>query len=143
MSYSGKYLPSNPKKYKGNYNNIIYRSLWERKFMVYCDLSAHVLEWSSEEIVIPYRSPLDGKVHRYYPDFYVKIKTLEDIKVYIVEVKPFKQTIEPKPPKKKTKQYLNEVFAYTKNQAKWKAAREWCADRRYEFKIITEIELKI
>lgn len=143
MSYSGKYLPSNPKKYKGNYNNIIYRSLWERKFMVYCDLSAHVLEWSSEEIVIPYRSPLDGKVHRYYPDFYVKIKTLEDIKVYIVEVKPFKQTIEPKPPKKKTKQYLNEVFAYTKNQAKWKAAREWCADMRYEFKIITEIELKI
>ena len=143
MSYSGKYLPSNPKKYKGNYNNIIYRSLWERKFMVYCDLSAHVLEWSSEEIVIPYRSPLDGKVHRYYPDFYVKIKTLEDIKVYIVAVKPFKQTIEPKPPKKKTKQYLNEVFAYTKNQAKWKAAREWCADRRYEFKIITEIELKI
>jgi hypothetical protein len=143
MSYSGKYLPSNPKKYKGNYNNIIYRSLWERKFMVYCDLNAHILEWSSEEIVIPYRSPLDGKVHRYYPDFYVKIKTLEEVKVYIVEVKPLRQTLEPKPPKRKTKQYLNEVFAYTKNQAKWKAAREWCADRRYEFKIITEVELKV
>jgi hypothetical protein len=143
MSYSGKYLPSNPKKYKGNYNNIIYRSLWERKFMVYCDLNAHILEWSSEEIVIPYRSPLDGKVHRYYPDFYVKIKTLDEVKVYIVEVKPLRQTLEPKPPKRKTKQYLNEVFAYTKNQAKWKAAREWCADRRYEFKIITEVELKV
>jgi hypothetical protein len=143
MSYSGKYLPSNPKKYKGNYNNIIYRSLWERKFMVYCDLNAHILEWSSEEIVIPYRSPLDGKVHRYYPDFYVKIKTLEEVKVYIVEVKPLRQTLEPKPQKRKTKQYLNEVFAYTKNQAKWKAAREWCADRRYEFKIITEVELKV
>jgi hypothetical protein len=143
MSYSGKYLPSNPKKYKGNYNNIIYRSLWERKFMVYCDLNAHILEWSSEEIVIPYRSPLDGKVHRYYPDFYVKIKTLDEVKVYIVEVKPLRQTLEPKPQKRKTKQYLNEVFAYTKNQAKWKAAREWCADRRYEFKIITEVELKV
>jgi hypothetical protein len=143
MSYSGKYLPSNPKKYKGNYNNIIYRSLWERKFMVYCDLNDHIIEWSSEEIVIPYRSPLDGKVHRYYPDFYVKIKTLEEVKVYIVEVKPLRQTLEPKPPKRKTKQYLNEVFAYTKNQAKWKAAREWCADRRYEFKIITEVELKV
>jgi len=143
MSYSGKYLPSNPKKYKGNYNNIIYRSLWERKFMVYCDLNAHILEWSSEEIVIPYRSPLDGKVHRYYPDFYVKIKTLEEVKVYIVEVKPLRQTLEPKPQKRKTKQYLNEVFAYTKNQAKWKAAREWCDDRRYEFKIITEVELKV
>ena len=141
MSYSGKYLPSNPKKYKGNYNNIIYRSLWERKFMVYCDLNAHILEWSSEEIVIPYRSPLDGKVHRYYPDFYVKIKTLEEVKVYIVEVKPLRQTLEPKPPKRKTKQYLNEVFAYTKNQAKWKAAEEYCLDRNWEFQIWTEKEL--
>jgi hypothetical protein len=143
MSYRGRYLPSNPKKYRGDYNNIIYRSLWERKFMIYCDLSAHIVEWASEEIIIPYRSPLDGKVHRYFPDFYVKVKTLEETKVYIVEIKPLRQTKEPKAPKRKTKQYLNEVFEYTKNQAKWKAAKEWCADRRYEFKVITEVELRV
>jgi hypothetical protein len=143
MSYRGRYLPSNPKKYRGDYNNIIYRSLWERKFMIYCDLSDHIVEWASEEIIIPYRSPLDGKVHRYFPDFYVKVRTQSETKIYIVEIKPLRQTREPKPPKRKTKQYLNEVFEYTKNQAKWKAAREWCADRRYEFKVITEVELKV
>lgn len=143
MSYSGKYLPSYPKKYRGDITNIIYRSLWERKFMVYCDLNEHIIEWSSEEIIIPYRSPLDGRYHRYYPDFYVKVKNDMGLKVYIIEVKPKKQTLEPKPPKRRTKQYINEVFQYTKNQAKWKAAREWCADRKYEFKVLTEVELKV
>lgn len=144
MSYRGKFLPSHPNKYKGDYNNIIYRSLWERKFMVYCDLNNHIVEWASEEFAIPYRSPIDNKVHRYFPDFYVKIKIEEStIKKYIVEIKPLKQTKEPKRPIRKTKQYLNEVFEYTKNQAKWKAAREWCLDRQYEFKVITEVELKI
>jgi hypothetical protein len=143
MSYKGKYLPSYPKKYRGDSTNIIYRSLWERKFMVYCDLNEHILEWASEEIVIPYRSPIDNRWHRYYPDFYVKVKNSLGIKVYIVEVKPLKQTVPPKQPKRKTKQYINEVFDYTRNQAKWKAAREWCADRQYEFKVITEAELKV
>ena len=111
--------------------------------MVYCDLNEHIIEWASEEIIIPYRSPLDNKIHRYYPDFYVKIKNDSGVKVYIVEVKPLKQTMPPKQRKRKTKQYLNEVFDYTRIQAKWKAAREWCADRKYEFKIITEAELKV
>ena len=74
MSYKGRYTPQNPSKYKGDYRNIIYRSLWERKFMVYCDQSNNIIEWGSEEIIIPYLSPLDGRIHRYFPDFYIKVK---------------------------------------------------------------------
>ena len=74
MSYKGRYTPQNPKKYRGDYKNIIYRSLWERKFMVYCDQSNNIIEWGSEEVIIPYISPLDGRVHRYFPDFYIKVK---------------------------------------------------------------------
>ena len=74
MSYKGKFQPSYPKKYKGNPANIIYRSLWERKFMMYCDKNENILEWASEEIALPYRSPVDNRVHRYFPDFYIKYK---------------------------------------------------------------------
>ncbi len=74
MSYSGRYKPTNIKKYKGDHLNIIYRSLWERKFMVYCDLNENILEWGSEELVIPYKSPLDNKWHRYFPDFFIKYR---------------------------------------------------------------------
>ena len=74
MSYKGKYYPSYPRKYKGDPTNIIYRSLWERKFMVYCDKNERILEWGSEEIALPYRSPVDNKVHRYFPDFYIKVQ---------------------------------------------------------------------
>ena len=126
MSYKGRYRPSNPKKYKGDSSNIIYRSLWERKFMVYCDNQTKILEWGSEEIVLPYRSPIDNKVHRYFPDFYIKVKESNGkIKRYIIEIKPKKQTVEPKMKKKKTKGYIYEVYEYAKNQAKWKAAEEF------------------
>lgn len=143
MSYKGKYKPQNPKKYRGDPTNIIYRSLWERKFMKYCDTRDNVLEWGSEEFCLPYRSPIDGKIHRYFPDFYVKINENGQIKKYVIEVKPKKQTIEPEVRKKKTKGYIYEVMEYAKNQAKWKAAREFCEDRQWEFKIITEDELGI
>lgn len=144
MAYKGKYQPSNSKKYKGDPTNIIYRSLWERKFMVYCDKNENVLEWGSEEIALPYRSPIDGRVHRYFPDFYIKVReSTGQIKKYIIEIKPKKQTIEPKIPKKKTKGYIYEVVEYAKNQAKWKAAQEFCEDRMWEFKVLTEDELGI
>ena len=144
MSYKGRYRPSNPKKYKGDSSNIIYRSLWERKFMVYCDNQTKILEWGSEEIVLPYRSPIDNKVHRYYPDFYIKVKESNGkIKRYIIEIKPKKQTVEPKMKKRKTKGYIYEVYEYAKNQAKWKAAEEFCKDRMWEFKVLTEDELGI
>ena len=144
MSYKGKYKPSNPKKYKGDPTNIIYRSLWERKFMVYCDNHSKILQWGSEEIALPYRSPIDNKIHRYFPDFFIKVKEKNGkIKRYIIEIKPKKQTIEPVVKKRKTKGYIYEVFEYARNQAKWKAAEEFCKDRLWEFKILTEEELGI
>jgi hypothetical protein len=144
MSYKGKYQPSYPKKYKGDHTNIVYRSLWERKFMVYCDKNENILEWGSEEIVVPYRSPVDNRYHRYFPDFYIKYKDNNGkIKKSIIEIKPYKQCIEPKVQKRKTKGYIYEVMEYAKNQAKWEAAKEWCLDRGYEFKVLTENELGI
>ena len=144
MAYRGKYYPSFPKKYKGDPTNIIYRSLWERKFMVYCDKNTNILEWASEEIAIPYRSPIDNRVHRYFPDFYMKVKEVNGkIKRYVIEVKPAKQTKPPTKPKRQTKGYIREAYEYAKNQAKWKMAREFCADRMWEFKVVTEKELGI
>ena len=144
MAYKGKYSPSYPKKYKGDPTNIVYRSLWERKFMVYCDLNENILEWGSEEIVLPYRSPVDGRVHRYFPDFYIKVKeSTGRIKKMIIEIKPKRQCSPPAKPKKQTKGYLREAFEYAKNQAKWEAASEWCKDRGYIFKVFTEKELGI
>mgnify|MGYP003143494179 FL=1 len=144
MSYKGKYKPSYPKKYKGDHTNIVYRSLWERKFMVYCDKNENILEWGSEEVVVPYHSPIDNRYHRYFPDFYIKVRESNGkIKKMIIEIKPFKQCVEPKVQKKKTRGYIYEVMEYAKNQAKWSAAKEWCLDRGYEFKVLTENELGI
>ena len=144
MAYRGKYYPSFPRKYKGDPTNIIYRSLWERKFMVYCDKNTKILEWWSEEIALPYISPHDSRVHRYFPDFYIKVQeNTGKIKRFLIEVKPLKQTTKPKKPKRQTKGYIREAFEYARNQAKWKAAREYCADRMWEFKVITEKELDI
>ena len=144
MAYRGKYYPSFPRKYKGDPTNIIYRSLWERKFMVYCDKNTKILEWGSEEIALPYISPHDSRVHRYFPDSYIKVQeNTGKIKRYLIEVKPLKQTTKPKRPKRQTKGYIREAFEYARNQAKWKAAREYCADRMWEFKVITEKELDI
>ena len=144
MAYRGRYIPTYPKKYKGDPSNIIYRSLWERKFMVYCDRNDRILEWGSEEFFIPYRSPLDGKIHRYFPDFYVKVKTKQNtIKKWVVEVKPKAQTRPPRTPKRKTKKYITEVRNYAINDAKWKNAIEYCKDRNMEFIIITEDKLGI
>jgi len=143
-SYKGKYRPSNYRKYEGDPTNIIYRSLWERKFMYYCDHNENVIEWSSEEITIPYKCPTDNKYHLYFPDFYMKVRnTNGSTQSYLVEVKPKAQVEGPKPQQRKTKRYITEVATYAKNQAKWEAAREYCRDRLWEFKIITEADLKI
>jgi hypothetical protein len=144
MSYSGKFRPSNRHKYKGDPTNIIYRSLWERKFMVWCDRNENILEWGSEEIIIPYVSPVDNRIHRYFPDFYVRARTRDGgIKRFVVEVKPKSQTTPPKQRGRVTKKYLTEVKTYAVNDAKWKAAREYCADRKMDFVILTEVELKV
>ena len=140
MTYKGRYFPTNPKKYKGNPNQIIYRSLWERKVMVYCDKNPKVIEWGSEEVIVPYISPWDGKLHRYFPDFYMKVRQADgSTKKFIVEVKPKAQTKEPiKNPKRKTRKWFGEVKNWGINQAKWKSAQEYCKDQGMEFKIFTE-----
>ena len=107
--------------------------------MQWCESSASVEEWSSEEFIIPYISPVDGQRHRYFPDFYVKVGK----KKYIAEVKPYRQTKEPKTQKRNTKKYINEVMTYAVNQAKFKAASEFCKDHGWEFMVVTEKELKI
>lgn len=142
--YQGKYKLRNPQKYVGDPNNVIYRSSWELKVLVWLDNNNDVLSFSSEELTIPYISPLDGRIHRYFPDFVIKVKTRTGtIKTIIAEVKPYKQTIAPVPPKRKTKSYLKEVMTYGVNLAKWKAAEEYCLDRKWEFMKLTEVELGI
>lgn len=136
----GKYRPKNPNKYNGDPTKIIYRSSYELKFMQYCDLTENVNSWRSEEFFIPYISPIDGKVHRYFPDFFVKYKD----RSIVIEIKPQRDLKMPeKNPKRKTKSWAYSVKMWAINQAKWKAAKEWCEDRKYEFKILTEKELGI
>jgi hypothetical protein len=136
------YKPENPEKYIGNSNNIICRSSWERRACRYFDRNPNVLRWASEEFSIPYVSPKDGKVHRYYPDFLIEIKQRNGkVKKFVVEVKPYKQTKPPVRGKKVTKSFLYESLTYEVNQAKWSAAREFAADNGVEFMILTEKEL--
>lgn len=142
MSYSGRFKPKNYKKYKGDPTKVFYRSLWERRFMVYCDNNTNILEWGSEEVIIPYKSPLDKRVHRYFPDFFIKYKNSSGkIIRELIEVKPKKYLTPPKEPKRKTKRYLAEVNNYIINQAKFKAAQEYCDDRKLGFRILTEEHL--
>ena len=144
--HQGRFNPRNPEKYKGrDIKNIIYRSSWELIFMRNCDRKENILEWGSEEFFIPYYDPTTRKVRRYFPDFYMKVRDRDGVITrYIVEVKPKRQVKRPeKTPRKREKTFLNEVITWEKNQAKWKAAQEFCEDRMFKFKIITEDELGI
>lgn len=143
MAYKqGFFRPQNPSKYKGDATQIVYRSGWELRLMSYFDMHEDVIWWSSEEKIIPYRSPVDNKIHRYFPDFLINIKNKEGkTETVMIEVKPKSQTKEPKRPSKVTKKYINEVFTYGVNQNKWKAAEEFCADRGWRFMIMTEEEI--
>ena len=144
MAYSGKFSPKNPTKYLGDPTNIIYRSLWERRVMVHLDENPGVVKWSSEEVVIPYLSPVDNRWHRYFPDFYVQTKNKQGmLESRILEVKPKSQAVAPKAKKRVTKQYIQEVMTYGINEAKWKAATEYCKDRDWKFLVITEDDLGI
>jgi hypothetical protein len=143
-THKGRFSPKNPQKYKGDPTNIIYRSGWERKVMNHLDTNDSILEWSSEELAIPYICPTDNKRHRYFPDFLVKARKADGtIQTMLLEVKPKKETREPQKKKRITKQYITEVMTWGKNQAKWKAASEYCLDRGWVFKLITEDHLGI
>lgn len=141
----GIFVPKNPRKYKGNAKNIVYRSSWELKLFMHLDKHPEVEWWASEELSVPYLSPLDNKMHRYFPDVLVKKHTSP--KVIMIEVKPSIQT---RPPEKKMrkdgkprKSYLYEVKEWGRNSAKWEAAKAYCRKKNWDFIIMTEHELGI
>lgn len=149
MSYKGRFKPNNPSKYRGDPTKIIYRSSWELKVFRVCDMNPDVIWWQSEEVVIRYVSPIDNKVHRYFPDIVMckKVPTGEQ-QVLMIEIKPHKQTLPPDPANRnKTKtgrvsrRYLNEVKTYGVNEAKWAAAREYCKQKGWHFITMTEKDI--
>lgn len=141
MAYKTRFFPKNPIKYIGDHNKILCRSLWERKFCKFLDENPSVIRWSFETLKIPYLSPKDNDVHIYYPDFIVEKKSKNGkVKTLVVEIKPYKQTQEPK--KKKSTRVLKEsLLTYSINTAKWNAAKEFCEKNDWEFMILTEKEL--
>jgi hypothetical protein len=144
MFHKGKFKPKNPKKYNGDPTNIIYRSSWELRFMIWADEKPSVVKWRSEETVIPYMSPVDNKYHRYFVDFQVQIRRKDDsLYTYLIEIKPEAQTRPPVIQRRVTKKYITEVMTWGKNEAKWKAATEYAKDRGWEFIILTEKHLGI
>ena len=137
----GKFTPKNPSKYVGDSREIIYRSGWEARVMKWCDENPSVIRWASEELVIPYVSPIDNQVHRYFTDFVIEVQTKSgETKRYVVEVKPHAQTLPPKQ-KRNKQRLLEELSTYAVNQAKWSAAKEFCRKKNMEFIVITEKEL--
>lgn len=141
-SYKRYFKPKFPEKYRGNSKGIFNRSTWETMFCKWCDENRNILEWSSEELAIPYISPVDNKPHRYFPDFVIKVKEKDGkINTYIVEIKPLLQTHPPKFPGKKTKKYLYEAKSYAINTIKWKYAQKYAEQRGWKFMLITEKEL--
>ena len=138
----GRFIPKNPDKYMGDVNNIIYRSGLELRVFRFLDEKSSVINWASEEIVIPYISPVDGKYHRYFPDILAKVKQSDgQIFTLLIEIKPYSQTKEPQVQKRKTKRYITEVITYGINASKWRAAEEYCADRGWKFQLLTEKEI--
>ena len=131
QGFLNKNMLKNPDKFLNKNGVSIYRSSFELKFSKWCDLNENVKYWSSEEIQIKYLNPLDNKIHTYYPDFFITINE----KKYIIEIKPYNETIKPK--KTKYKQYKNFII----NKTKWKYTKEYCKKNGFEFKIITEKDL--
>ena len=134
MAYSGRYKVKNPDKYRGDHTNVVYRSLWEKHAFKWCDENSGVIEWSSEETIIPYLYEVDKKYHRYFVDLMIKTK---DGKTWLIEIKPDKETKIPTG-QRRTKRYINESLTYVKNMNKWEAAQEYAKDRGWHFAIWTE-----
>ena len=136
------YHPVNPDKYIGDLSEIVYRSSWERHLFQFCDSSSNIVKWSSEPFAIKYWDESTMKTRRYFPDAYMEVLQPDGTtKKYLVEVKPYKQTLPPKEGRKKTRTYINECNTYAKNQSKWKFAEDFCRNNGMEFIIITEKNL--
>jgi hypothetical protein len=143
MSYKGWFTPKHRSKYKGDSDNVVYRSSWELRVMKWLDENPSVIWWASEELIIKYKSPLDQKIHRYFPDFIVRLKQKNGTEsTVVIEIKPQKQTVKPEQ-KRKTKRYLQEAATYAVNQEKWRAADLFCKEHGWQFKVLTEKDIGI
>lgn len=143
MAYSGKFSPKHPSKYIGDPTDIFWRSMWELRCMRKFDETGSIIKWSSETIIIPYYDPTTKVFRRYFPDFYIKYSTKNNtIKEAIIEVKPFKECKEPVQGKKKTRRFLNEVILWSKNSAKWSAAKTLCEQKGWTFMLWNEKNCK-
>jgi hypothetical protein len=139
MTYKGRFKPKNPDKYRGDTENIVYRSLWERNTFRWLDENDSITEWASEEFFIPYLCATDKRMHKYYVDVWFKNNAGEQ---YIVEIKPKKETAPPKNPGRRTRKFISESLTYIKNQSKWEAAQEFAIKHNMKFVIWTEDTLK-
>ena len=138
-----KFYPKNPSKYRGDPTQIFMRSSWETRFSIWADSNPAIVEWSSETVVIPYISPVDNRWHRYFVDFWIKVKDKDGkLTTYLVEIKPHKQSVPPEVKKgKHTKTLMMESATFLVNQAKWQYAKQYAAQRGWQFIVITENEL--
>ena len=139
MSYQGRYTIKRPEKYAGDAKKVVFRYLWERQAFKWCENNPKVKMWNSEEVVVPYKSTVDKKLHRYFVDLLIQ---MEDKSTYLVEIKPKKETSPPKKPKRRTKRYINEQLTFIKNQDKWEAAAEFAEHKGWKFQVWTEETLK-
>jgi len=139
MSYKGRYTIKNPEKYAGDAKKVIYRSLWERNTFRWCENNPKVKLWNSEEVVVPYVSSIDKKLHRYYVDLLIQ---MDNKKTYLIEIKPKKETQPPQSRSRKTKKFINEQLTYIRNNEKWEAANKFAEHNGWKFQVWTEETLK-
>jgi len=137
----GFFRPKNPKKYKGDINDIVFRSSWEYSFMEWCDSNPSVVEWISEGVVIPYIKPTDNRFHRYFIDFRIKIETINGLEEHLVEIKPYAQTQKPKGGKVYRGNLPKVWETFLTNQAKWEAAQKYASQKGLKFTILDEYDL--
>ena len=146
MRYKGKYVVHHKAKYVGDLENVVYRSKWELDVMKYLDKTPSVLKWASEPFPIQYYNPIKQRPARYFPDFYVESQRPDGtVSRIIIEVKPLKQTKQPRKSKtttgKSKRRFLRETATFAVNQSKWKAATAFCEDQGWSFKLLTEREI--
>jgi hypothetical protein len=144
MAWRGKFKPKNPEKYLGESANIVYRSRIELRYMQYFDTHPDIVQWASEEITIPYIKPTTGRVHRYFPDFVIRKRNADQtLSTIMVEIKHTSELKDPRPPKdgRGSRRFLNEAATRVINDAKWNAARAFCAERNWQFVVLSEKEL--
>lgn len=139
----GFFKPKHPEKYKGNINKIVFRSSWELKFNQFLDQNPNILEWSSEPFGIPYYKPTTHKIHKYYPDYWIKYRDRNgNVIQEVVEVKPLAQTRPPKKGKgRRKKTVMYEQITYATNLAKWQACQAFCDKHNIKFRVVTEANL--